>query len=801
MSSYNDSKYIEDAIVSVLNSTFTEWELIIVDDCSSDETVAIAEKYVKLDSRITLLKRDKCSGSPIVPRNTGVSQAKGDYILFFDADDLITTSCLEKMHAAMELGIADVVTTQVKTFGLSEEILKLPEPIAANFKEENCASCFSLIKKEDFLSVGGFDEGFKDWFEDWELWLSFVENGKTFYRINEPLFHYRIKSDSRNKRNQSFNSDRSVARKSPEILKKHSQFFDEPRLSDLGFKNLISLMWCRIIHSKRTYNEKRKHLIREIQYPNQTALNPKLIMVILVKNEQDIIRENLEFHKEMGVDGFIVTDNNSSDNTKSILKEYVSKGWILDLIDEPSDNYDQKAWCHRMILLAKNKYKADWIISADADEFWFENSGNLKNSIKQDLNNLIYVPMYNVKDENKKWSDNVNLIAKSLDDAAIKELVSEGKLSPFNQYGRQIPKVIIRASSYIHIHMGNHSADILGANSESLSETIKIYHFSSRGKDHFFNKMVGGGMAVSRNKDENEKVATHWRYYLKKYHDGAFDLDEEYDLFTGKKCQNLLDKLLKEDKTIYDFVRYKEIEAKFPKLISYGEMLSKIINGASLARFGDAEFDTAFLNLNPDDPYQKFDDELSEKLKEVISYPSDEKLMVCIPPLNPKNNNPKFRGHLKFWPWYWLQRWENLNKYFTNEVYGNSLFSRDAVFHELPLQQLKEIWNQRKVVFVYSKQGRFVYDERLFSNIREKREVFIPATHAFSEYSRILEECSTFSKEYLFFLSGGPTATVLAFDLMKMGYQALDMGHFPNCYQQYLGEAAAPETQPMKKEV
>lgn len=133
MSSYNDSKYIEDAIVSVLNNTFTQWELIIVDDCSSDETTVIAEKYVNSDSRIRLLKRSKCSGSPIVPRNSGAVQAKSDYIIFLDADDIIAETCLEKMYIAMELGIADVITTQVKTFGISEEIVNLLEPDRGKF--------------------------------------------------------------------------------------------------------------------------------------------------------------------------------------------------------------------------------------------------------------------------------------------------------------------------------------------------------------------------------------------------------------------------------------------------------------------------------------------------------------------------------------------------------------------------------------------------------------------------------------------------------------------------------------------
>lgn len=91
-------------------------------------------------------------------------------------------------------------------------------------------------------------------------------------------------------------------------------------------------------------------------------------MTLLVKDEEDIIEENLRFHRSMGVDGFIVTDNNSTDKTPEILKKYKEKGWILEIIEEKATGYEQKKWVHRMIKIAKNKYKAKWIINADADE-------------------------------------------------------------------------------------------------------------------------------------------------------------------------------------------------------------------------------------------------------------------------------------------------------------------------------------------------------------------------------------------------------------------------------------------------
>ncbi|MCL2390454.1 MAG: glycosyltransferase family 2 protein, partial [Endomicrobia bacterium] len=86
--------------------------------------------------------------------------------------------------------------------------------------------------------------------------------------------------------------------------------------------------------------------------------NPRLIMTILAKNEEDIIERQILFNKAQGVDAFIVTDNNSSDKTLEIFRKYKDKGWILDIIEEKGENHDQSAWVHRMIILAKEKYNA-----------------------------------------------------------------------------------------------------------------------------------------------------------------------------------------------------------------------------------------------------------------------------------------------------------------------------------------------------------------------------------------------------------------------------------------------------------
>ena len=92
-------------------------------------------------------------------------------------------------------------------------------------------------------------------------------------------------------------------------------------------------------------------------------------MTLLVRDEQDILRENIEFHKSQGVDFFIATDNRSTDDTTKILKEYESLG-ILKYIYEEKD-YNQAPWVTHMARMAYTVYGADWIINNDADEFWW----------------------------------------------------------------------------------------------------------------------------------------------------------------------------------------------------------------------------------------------------------------------------------------------------------------------------------------------------------------------------------------------------------------------------------------------
>ena len=114
MPAYNVEKYIGEAIESILAQTFTDWELIIVDDCSKDKTLAIASEYAAKDSRIRIIKRNENSGSVRLPRLDGVMAAHGTYICAIDSDDAIEPEYLQKMIDRQRETRSDIVLCRMR---------------------------------------------------------------------------------------------------------------------------------------------------------------------------------------------------------------------------------------------------------------------------------------------------------------------------------------------------------------------------------------------------------------------------------------------------------------------------------------------------------------------------------------------------------------------------------------------------------------------------------------------------------------------------------------------------------------
>lgn len=203
--SYNKAEYISETIASVQNQTFTNWELIIVDDLSTDTTVDIVNGFVKNDIRIKLVAQSQNKGANYC-RNVGLKSALGKFVVFLDADDILMPFCLENRLSEIENHNLDfcVFTMGVfnKTIGDSSYLWKPNSitPLKDFLQHKLPWSILQPIWKKDFLiKIGGFDESFKR-LQDVELHTRalIVENVNYKQIINLPDCYYRIDEARKN---------------------------------------------------------------------------------------------------------------------------------------------------------------------------------------------------------------------------------------------------------------------------------------------------------------------------------------------------------------------------------------------------------------------------------------------------------------------------------------------------------------------------------------------------------------------------------------------------------------------------
>jgi glycosyltransferase involved in cell wall biosynthesis len=245
----NRAQLLIRAIKSVLNQTFQDFELIIVDDGSTDNTKEIVEQYQKNDSRIKYIWQEN-SGSPPMPKNIGIKHSQGKYIAFLDSDDEWLFEKLEKQlklfkQGSNKLGLVgcDAIIVNEKTtkqwiyhtpkYSTKDNFVRL---LDGNFV---CSTSSTMIKKSVLDDVGDFDENFL-FPEDWDLWIRISQK----YRIDfvyEPLFKYYF-----HQRNVSLTSE--VHRKIQDyeyLCKKHSKYYLKyPKYLSKKLRFMGSLYCC-----------------------------------------------------------------------------------------------------------------------------------------------------------------------------------------------------------------------------------------------------------------------------------------------------------------------------------------------------------------------------------------------------------------------------------------------------------------------------------------------------------------------------------------------------------------------------
>ncbi|MBR1646929.1 MAG: glycosyltransferase family 2 protein [Selenomonadaceae bacterium] len=149
---YNAARYIKSCVQSVLNQTFGQFELICVDDCSTDDTVKIVAEMAQKDNRIKIVRLAKNTGGASEPRNTGLRVSRGKYIAFLDSDDMYTRTALAELVSVAEKFQADVVHTEQVYFPENQTIDVTPETKFTTFSKELGGFCKEPMLETDNLA-------------------------------------------------------------------------------------------------------------------------------------------------------------------------------------------------------------------------------------------------------------------------------------------------------------------------------------------------------------------------------------------------------------------------------------------------------------------------------------------------------------------------------------------------------------------------------------------------------------------------------------------------------------------------
>jgi len=201
---FNAANYLLDTVESILSQSYQNWELLIVDDCSSDGSWKLIQHLQKGDLRIQAIQLDSNSGGPALPRNTGIEKAKGDLLAFIDSDDVWHKDKLQIQLEQFLIHGMDFSCTQISVFQntiedvVTEDLtVDLEEISLPNLLKINLIPLSTVLAKKELFDENRFSsiQGFVG-IEDYELWLRIHSRVVASFRLSVPLTHYRLREDS-----------------------------------------------------------------------------------------------------------------------------------------------------------------------------------------------------------------------------------------------------------------------------------------------------------------------------------------------------------------------------------------------------------------------------------------------------------------------------------------------------------------------------------------------------------------------------------------------------------------------------
>ena len=309
MSVYNGEKYLKEAIDSILNQTFKDFEFLIINDCSTDNTVAIILSYH--DPRIRLINNKKNVGITC-SLNKGIKLSKGAYIARMDGDDISYPQRLEKeisiIEKDKEIGM---VTSWIDEFGsinkhsdyfIIVRTVNAPEEIFYTLLFHNCiVHSTVLFKKELVLSLGGYDESYKQ-SQDYDLWIKISRISK-IVKIREALLARRSHENTISRRSieQKLNADKIFLKNMYKLIPNDisQEILLQIRYNIVRIKNLIrsisiikniNTLIPEIAYDGLDYQRLKRYGVKKIYQMIFCVLKKEIMRKILRRRLKDILK-------------------------------------------------------------------------------------------------------------------------------------------------------------------------------------------------------------------------------------------------------------------------------------------------------------------------------------------------------------------------------------------------------------------------------------------------------------------------------------------------------------------------------
>lgn len=204
---YNMERFIEETLHSIASSTYLNYEIVVMDDGSTDASLSIAQRFAETHPNLQIRVLSQSNQGASEARNNAIKQAKGKYILPIDADDLVSPEYMGKAVALLEQRTdVLVVGCEVEMFGNTNKRIDYPSFSLQLLARKNMIAAPSMYRKVDWERVGGYCKDIKGR-EDWDFWLSIFADGGEFVRLPLVGIFYRVHSGSKRLRTQRYKQE------------------------------------------------------------------------------------------------------------------------------------------------------------------------------------------------------------------------------------------------------------------------------------------------------------------------------------------------------------------------------------------------------------------------------------------------------------------------------------------------------------------------------------------------------------------------------------------------------------------